>query len=133
MHIAACNGYTGVVSFLVQQPSIDINIKDPNGNTALHLAAFFLHYETAMALLNAGASLDARNKCLQKPIVITEDTTMIRLLNAFEKHLQVQKAEGRAKPTHSVGRSTRDKTRAAARLSVHEEGKGLFTPLPADE
>ncbi len=91
MHIAACNGYTNVLVYLLQQPGLNINAVDNDGNTALHLAAFFLQYEAAMHLAQNGANLETRNRFREKPIVISEDTTMIRLLSAFEKHAQISK------------------------------------------
>jgi hypothetical protein len=134
LHIAACNGYTGVVTFLAQQSGIDLNAQDSAGNTPLHLASFFLQYETAMALLQAGARIDVRNKCAQKPIVITEDTTMIRLLEVFQKHLDLNPLNPAPRPhTGTIGRSSRDKSHAAARLSVRGEGKGLLAPPSAED
>lgn len=41
LHVAACNGYTSVIRFLVNQPKVDLNIKDNEGNTPLHLAVYF--------------------------------------------------------------------------------------------
>jgi ankyrin repeat protein len=39
--VAACNGYTNVIRFLVNQPKVDLNVKDNEGNTPLHLAVYF--------------------------------------------------------------------------------------------
>ena len=92
LHIAACNGFANVVLFLLQQPKIDVNVRDKDGNTAIHLAAYYLQYECVMHLGQARADLQARNREFQKPIVMTEDATMIRLLSSLEKNAQVRGA-----------------------------------------
>jgi protein phosphatase 1 regulatory subunit 16A len=133
LHIAACNGYTNVLSFLLQLPNIQLNVKDSNGNTPLHLAAFFMQYEAAMQLALAGADLQCRNRLQQKPIVVSEDATMIRLLSAFEKHVTLTKADSQATNTSkrarfgSIGRSTRDKSHSAAHKAAVGESMAMFT------
>jgi ankyrin repeat protein len=58
----------------------DIHAVDDEGNTPLHMAAFFLQYRAAELLGKRGANIDARNRFDQAPIVLSEDATMIRLL-----------------------------------------------------
>ena len=82
-----------MVQYLCQLSGVDLNARDPEGNTALHLAAFFLHYECVMHLGQARADMQARNREFQKPIVMTEDATMIRLLSSLEKNAQVGTAD----------------------------------------
>lgn len=85
LHVAACNGYTSVVKFLVNQGKVDLNIKDNEGNTPLHLAVYFNEYEPALQLMLAGADTATLNNFGQTAIVLTEDATMLRLLSAVGK------------------------------------------------
>lgn len=110
LHVAACNGYLEVVQFLMDQPSINSNIGDEDGNTPLHLAVQFQQYECVMYLVAKGADLRARNNLRQKPIILAEDQTMIRLLTALEKKVDASAAMGggaKKKYTGSISRSNR--------------------------
>lgn len=48
LHVATSNGYNEVVQYLLEQPGINPNIADDEGNTPLHLAVFFCQYESVM-------------------------------------------------------------------------------------
>ncbi|XP_028803168.1 protein ACCELERATED CELL DEATH 6-like [Neltuma alba] len=53
LHVAAKHGHEGVVQYLLRNTKheqLDVNLKDRNGNTPLHLAAENLHYSTVMNL-----------------------------------------------------------------------------------
>eukprot|EP00036_Acanthoecidae_sp_10tr_P008829 CAMPEP_0182915798 /NCGR_PEP_ID=MMETSP0105_2-20130417/546_1 /TAXON_ID=81532 ORGANISM="Acanthoeca-like sp., Strain 10tr" /NCGR_SAMPLE_ID=MMETSP0105_2 /ASSEMBLY_ACC=CAM_ASM_000205 /LENGTH=375 /DNA_ID=CAMNT_0025052689 /DNA_START=278 /DNA_END=1405 /DNA_ORIENTATION=+ len=92
LHVAAVCGYTQVVQHLLEQPKVNPNIRDVDGNSPLHLAVFFQQYECVMYLVAKGADLKLRNKLRQKPIVLSEDQTMIRLLTALEKKTEQARA-----------------------------------------
>eukprot|EP00050_Salpingoeca_kvevrii_P005829 m.285872 g.285872 ORF g.285872 m.285872 type:complete len:431 (+) comp11468_c0_seq1:1-1293(+) len=130
LHIATCNGYDEVVELLVKQPGIDINARDANGNTPLHLASFFQQYECAMLLaMLPGIEMEARNDLDQKPIVLSEDATMIRLLSALHKRQSesVEKAP-MSRTRHggrSINRSTRAKKHEQAHKDVEHEAQDL--------
>jgi len=67
LHVAASNGYNDVVLLLARQgAAVDVNAEDHDGNTPLHLAAFFEQYEVVMHLVSNGANLLARNRLAQK-------------------------------------------------------------------
>lgn len=122
LHVAASNGFDDIVLLLARQPGCDVNAQDVEGNTPLHLAAFFEHYECVMHLVTNGADIAAKNKNLEKPIVLTEDATMIRLLTALEKKARADSVPVAArKATKSrvgtINRSTRAQRRSVRSLA----------------
>lgn len=128
LHVAACNGFTPVVVYLLAQPSTDPNVADEEGNTPLHLAAFFQHYEVVMHLASGGADLSVRNRLQEKPIVITEDETMIRLLSALDKKIKASllvPASGPRRYAGSISRGGREKMRASVKKDLTAECKEL--------
>lgn len=127
LHVAACNGYIEILQFLLEQPKINPNVPDDEGNTPLHLAVFFQQYECVMYLVAKGADLKARNKLLQKPIILAEDQTMIRLLTALEKKTEAGKIDKtKKKYTGSISRSTRANKGQQSRKDKAHEGKLNF-------
>eukprot|EP00039_Didymoeca_costata_P018659 m.334435 g.334435 ORF g.334435 m.334435 type:complete len:366 (+) comp17354_c0_seq1:197-1294(+) len=131
LHVAACNGYIDVLQYLLEQPSINPNIGDDEGNTPLHLAVFFQQYECVMYLVAKGADLKTRNHLDQKPIILAEDQTMIRLLTALEKKTggadKIDKSK--KKYTGSISRSTRANKGRQSMKDKAEEGKLNFSEL----
>lgn len=110
LHIACSNGYNDVVQYLLDQSNIDPNVADEEGNTPLHLSVFFCQYECVMYLVAKGGDLAVRNNSRQKPIVMSEDQTMIRLITALEKKTQQVKQKlggGVKKYTGSISRANR--------------------------
>jgi len=63
LHMASQMGNLGVVKLLLTLPNpAAVNAQKADGETALHLAAYYGHPEVARTLLYKGASLDIRNK-----------------------------------------------------------------------
>ncbi|KAL7312787.1 hypothetical protein PS15m_008512 [Mucor circinelloides] len=58
IHIAAAVNFISGIDYLIQQPNLDLNQQDRSGLTALHYTARSNHYDSAKALLEAGARLD---------------------------------------------------------------------------
>jgi hypothetical protein len=85
LHIAAANGYLDVLQLLLDVPGINPNLQDENGETPLHCAVSQNQYECVLQLWGKGADHMAVNNLRQKPIVCSEDQTMIRLIQALEK------------------------------------------------
>lgn len=130
LHVACCNGFNDVVQFLLEQPGINPNVADNDGNTPLHLAVFFCQYESVMYLVAKGADLQAKNSGRLKPIIMSEDQTMIRLITALEKKTQQVKAKlGAAKPKYagSISRSTRAKKQGGSRRDKNFESSKTFS------
>lgn len=125
LHVACCNGYNDIVQYLLEQPSINPNISDKDGNTPLHHAVFFCQYECVMYLVAKGADLSTKNNSRMKPIVMSEDQTMIRLITALEKKTEQVKAKlgvGKSKYTGSISRSTRATKQGGSRKDRKAEG-----------
>jgi hypothetical protein len=102
-----------------------------------------------MHLATHGADFSAKNRFDAKPIIMTEDATMIRLVQALEKKaLQDKGAPATDKlaaaadklaldtPKVKAGGSIRHSNRAKARAELHKdllaEGANLSKGLPAD-
>lgn len=69
LHYAAVGGRTQIVKFLVEEAKIDIDIKDLKaGQTPLHHAINEEHFQTAVYLLEQGASPNAPTKKCRTPL-----------------------------------------------------------------
>jgi len=130
LHIAACNGYLDVCQYIMEQKGVNPSIGDEAGNTPLHLAVFFMQYETVMLLVAKGADLRATNNLRQKPIILAEDDTMIRLLTALEKKLDASKemssAKSKPKYSGSISRQSRKVKGDQSRKDAKGESQQMF-------
>lgn len=93
LHVASCNGYVEVLNLLLEQPSINPNIQDKDGNTPLHLAVAHNQYDCVLSLWAQGSDPSATNNLKQTPIIVSEDETMIRLITALEKRAESEKSK----------------------------------------
>lgn len=62
LHWAIVKRRNNVLEHLLQKPNIFVDIRDVNGATPLHRAAFTLNAEAATAMLKARANVNARNE-----------------------------------------------------------------------
>ena len=60
--IAAYFGHTETVRYLVGLPEVDVNHRDANNNTALHLAVEQNHTDVVQLLIAAGADMDTEHR-----------------------------------------------------------------------
>jgi len=126
LHVAAANGWVEALQTILDKPGVNPNVADAEGNTPMHLASFFSQYEAVMHLAAKGASFDALNHLKQKPIILSEDETMIRLITALEKKAQGAAlkapvdAKGGVKSQRSISRGRRGQ---ASRKDVMAESK----------
>lgn len=65
---AATCGHSVLVAYLLNGPKCDPNAADSQGFSALHLAAMHGHASVVEMLLDAGASVDARDQCGNTPL-----------------------------------------------------------------
>jgi protein phosphatase 1 regulatory subunit 16A len=113
LHIAASNGFVEVLTLLLETPKINPNVADENGDTALHVAVQQNQYDCVLKLWACGANPEAKNNLKQKPIIVSEDQTMIRLIQALEKKAgaagtgDALKGQSRKKYTGSISRQSR--------------------------
>ena len=82
---------------ILDQPGINVNLPDADGNTPLHLASFFNEYEIALMLCTKGADITIRNNLDQRPIILSEDDTMIKLLSLMDKKMTVESIENKSR------------------------------------
>ena len=51
LHVAAKHGHEHVVKYILRMTKLDVNQKDKNGNTPLHLSAQNMHYSVVLSLI----------------------------------------------------------------------------------
>ena len=61
MHVAAANGYTEVLDFLLRQEDIELNIPDNEGWTPFHAAVCWNQPEAMKKLALKGSDMDLKN------------------------------------------------------------------------
>lgn len=66
LHLAAFSGYTPLLDVLIKH-NLDLDIRDRNGYTALHLAVLSRSVSSVCALLAGGADPDVVNSCGKTP------------------------------------------------------------------
>jgi ankyrin repeat protein len=88
LHLASCFGHLACVTHLLGRPDnpkmtpAEVDTLDAQGCTSLHRAAYFGHERVCAALLEAGASLAARDRHGHTPLLLAqqEDPTKASLL-----------------------------------------------------
>lgn len=126
LHVAACNGYVEVLNLLLEQPSINPNIQDEDGNTPLHLSVAQNQYDCVLSLWAKGSDPTACNNLKQKPIIVSEDQTMIRLITALEKKAgsgsDALKGQKKKKYQGSISRQSRAAKGEQSKKDMQAEG-----------
>ena len=82
-HNITCIGQRDICSCLIQEGG-KLDIRNEEGNTALHLAAIEEQDEIAILLLNNGANIRLCNKSDQKPVFYAKpklQNTIISMIN----------------------------------------------------
>ncbi|XP_033222937.1 aspartate aminotransferase, cytoplasmic-like isoform X2 [Belonocnema kinseyi] len=97
IHIAAANGYSSVVKFLLHQ-KVSIDIEDNDKWQSVHAAACWGHFKVLEMLVQNGADLNAKNKNGQTPADLCEDPEFreqIIQLKMEQECKRLPKAQGR--------------------------------------
>ena len=68
LSLAASNGHTETVRYLVGLPEVDVNHRDQYNMTALHRAASKGHTDVVRVLIDAGADIDTKNDDGHSPL-----------------------------------------------------------------
>ena len=68
LQVASQYGYTETVRYLVGLPEVDLNSRDIDNYTALHLAAIMKHTDVVQVLIDAGADIDTQNYKGRSPL-----------------------------------------------------------------
>ena len=61
LHVAAANGYTDVLEFLLSQDNMNLDIQDTEGWTPFHAAVCWEQQEVMKQLAKNGANMDIKN------------------------------------------------------------------------
>lgn len=73
LNVAAVHGQLEAVKLLLTKGA-DVSLPNKDGNTALHIAAFFTYSEIVDELLKQGAKTDAKNQRGETPITLVSHT-----------------------------------------------------------
>jgi ankyrin repeat protein len=87
MHLAAANGWCGIIELIIQYDRNSIMCEDVNGNTPLHAACGNDEAKAAERLLKYGASTDNRNSSFHTPLLVA---TMKNSINSARSLLEVK-------------------------------------------
>lgn len=127
LHIAASNGWVEAAKMLIEAQA-PIAPADADGDTPLHLAAFFEQYKMVELLGEAGAKVTAVNRYRDSVLLMTEDATMTRLLKAIQSN-QKQKFESGASGVRRgkrSGSSVKRKSMADKQSIKHQDANKMM-------
>ena len=121
LHRAARYGHTDVVTTLVQQGKIDVNIKDPLGDTPLVWAARNGHLKTAKELMNLGADLtplEENEGYLLHEIAKKGFTDMLAFLSEQGMNINEQDGEDKTLLHHAAAKGDHDTLKLLLGLGI---------------
>ncbi len=83
LHLAAVKNYVRLAQFLFENPTkVQMDIKDKNGWTPLHTAAYYNSIEVVLILLSHNANTEAVSNSLEKPRDLTKHELILELLSS---------------------------------------------------
>jgi len=86
LHKAAFWGHDGTVGFLVDECKLDVNVKDFDGDTALHDAVRFNHEQVVRKLLDANSDVTIKNKRGQDVMGVAVAYNQKRMIELLKTH-----------------------------------------------
>lgn len=118
LHIAAANGYSLVVEFLLDQ-NVSTDITDKDLWQPIHAAACWGHPDVIELLVQAGADLSAKTKNGETPYDICEDPELKDRIVQLKCEMETK----RASQPHKLRRSQSQNTRSQSvrRTSIREK------------
>lgn len=133
MHIAVHKGNISIVRRLLSEPSLDLEIKNENGDTALMVALAAQQSSIARLLMTAGANVNTQNNRGYTPLHLSSYLGMFHTVNML--------LQGNANPNLTAKDGTRpiDLARSAgqqsivARLSGITEAASSNTAITTDD
>ncbi|KAJ8664485.1 hypothetical protein QAD02_006147 [Eretmocerus hayati] len=121
LHIAAANGYSRVVEFLLDQ-HVSTDVEDNDRWQPVHAAACWGHLDVLEMLVQNGADLNAKNKHEETPADICEDPEIrerIMELRSEQESKKLREAQNRRiRRTHSINTRTQSVRRTSIRDKV---------------
>ena len=103
LHHAAMRGYIKVVEFLLGQDNIDINSRDKQGSTALHIAATYRNVMITQMLLEGNASVRIQDKQRQTPLHRAAQEGDSQIIRLMLEHLDAEDKERAIREEDSDG------------------------------
>ncbi|KAJ3107545.1 hypothetical protein HDU97_003850 [Phlyctochytrium planicorne] len=95
LHIAALNGSLDCLEILTLEPSLNLNLQDDTGNTALHIAAEKGDAIACYTLLAAGGKPNIRNNSGQRPVDMTAHPQIREMLS-------IPSSNGDSRPAYNM-------------------------------
>lgn len=80
LHLAASKNYPHLVSYVTRHRLSSLEVRDKNGWTPLHTAAYYNSLDVAMLLVEQGANVHALSHSYEKPADLTQHQLIVTLI-----------------------------------------------------
>ncbi|GLV34598.1 Ankyrin 2 [Carabus blaptoides fortunei] len=98
LHVVAGRGYMNLLGILLNEPNIDINIRNTNGKTPLYIASTECREEMVIELLARGANVNIADENGYTPLhkaVLWKYQTIVRILLAYKPNVNAENVYGK--------------------------------------
>ncbi|XP_015785680.1 protein phosphatase 1 regulatory subunit 16A [Tetranychus urticae] len=120
LHIAAANGYSAVVEFLLDN-HVSTDVVDNDLWQPIHAAACWGHPDVLEQLVQAGADLNAKTKNGETPLDICEDPELKERIIELRNEMETKKASHSLRLKRSHSQNTR--SQSVRRTSIREKSQ----------
>jgi protein phosphatase 1 regulatory subunit 16A len=111
LHVAAANGYTDVLNFILSQDNTNLDVQDTEGWTPFHAAVCWEQQEAMRLLAEKGASMDTKNLHGETPYAIADEPEIreyiLQLKSEFGQAADRAMEEAEAEKSEELGPRTR--------------------------